>query len=527
LSEPAPAKNSPSMLRSSAIVSAMTMLSRVLGLCRDIVFARFFGAGGATDAFYIAFKVPNFLRRLFAEGAFAQAFVPVLSEYREKGSIEAVRHFIDRVAGCLGLSLILVVGLVVLASPAVAAIFGSGFLVNGEYEKFWQTSDLIRITFPYLFLISMAGFASSILNSYDRFAVPAVTPVLLNVCLIIAAAFVSPHIDKPVYALAWGVLVAGLVQLCFQLPFLARLGLLPRPKVDWRDSSVRKVLGLMAPAMFGVSISQINLTLDTILASFLVDRSITWLYFSDRLIELPLGVFGVGIATVVLPNLSRQFAQGGDKFSQTLDWAFRLILLIGVPAAIALIVIAKPVLYSLFHYGKMITLDIEMASMSLRAYALGLCAFMLIKVLASAYFSRQDMRTPVRIGVIAMVSNMFLNLVFVLPLLWIWNVGHVGLALATACSAFINAGLLYRGLRRDAVYKPEAAWARFAIQLLLSVAVMALVLATLVSMMPDFGGLNAFGRVWRLALLVGLGGFVYASCMLLCGLRLKHLRAPL
>ncbi len=512
------------LLKTSAVVSSMTMISRVLGLVRDILFARFIGAGGDADAFYMAFKIPNFLRRLFAEGAFAQSFVPVLSEYRQNGSIEAVKHFIDRVAGCLGVSLISLVVVVVIASPVVTAIFGSGFLVKGEMDKFWTTSELIRITFPYLLLVSLTGFAGSILNSYDRFAVPAITPVILNVALIVAAAFVAPNIDRPVYALAWSVLIAGVLQLLFQLPFLARLDLLPRPKIDWKDQAVVKVLRLMGPAIFGVSVSQINLTLDTILASFLTDRSITWLYFSDRLTELPLGVFGVAIATVILPNLSRQFASEDDGFSITLDWAMRMVLLIAVPSALALVIIAKPVLFTLFQYGEMSVFDIHMSSLSLRAYVLGLCAFMLIKVLASAYFSRQDTRTPVKVGVIAMVSNMGLNLLFVLPLLYLWNIGHVGLAMATTASAYLNAFLLYRGLVKRGIYSPTPGWLKFCLQLGAASGVMVGVLLLVLSTQLDYGTLAAGTRVLQLVVLVGAGVVTYVILLLAVGLRPSDLR---
>lgn len=524
LSKSTASKKRGGLLRSSAVVSSMTMLSRVLGLVRDILFARFIGAGGEAEAFYVAFKVPNFLRRLFAEGAFAQAFVPVLSEYREKGSVEAVRGFIDRIAGCLGISLISLVIVVVIASPLVTAIFGSGFLIKGESEKFWLTSDLLRITFPYLFLISMTGFAGSILNSYDRFAVPALTPVILNLVLIAAAAGFSAKLDQPVYALAWGVFVAGILQLCLQLPFLARLGLLPRPKVDWQDKAVRRVLKLMAPAMFGVSVSQINLTLDTVLATFLRDGSITWLYFSDRLIELPLGVFGVGIATVILPNLSRKFASNDEGYSQTLEWGLKVVLVVGLPAALALIVIAEPVLFTLFQYGKMEVGDISMASLSLRAYALGLCAFMLIKVLASAYFSRQDMRTPVKVGIIAMVANMVMNLAFVLPLLFFWNTGHVGLALATTCSATLNAGLLYRGLIKAKVYRPSAGWPRYIGQLLIANTVMVLVLSIAFSHQTAYADLSWLARSTQLGVLVVAGGGAYILALFCVGLRPSYFK---
>jgi len=499
------------------------MVSRVLGLIRDILFARFLGAEASADAFYVAFKIPNFLRRLFAEGAFAQAFVPVLSEYRQQGSQAAVRHFIDRIAGCLGSSLILISVIVVVAAPLVTAIFGMGFLLKNP-DKFDLTTDLLRITFPYIFLISLTGFAGSILNSYDKFAVPAFTPVLLNVVLIMAAAIVSPLMEQPVYALAWGVIVAGVLQLLFQVPFLIRLGLLPHPKVDWGDESVVKVLKLMAPAMFGVSVGQINLLFDTVLASFLPDGSITWLYFSDRLTELPLGVFGVGIATVVLPSLSRQFVSGTEKFSATLDWAIRMILLVGLPAALALMILAEAILYALFQYGEYLSIDVYMSSFSLRAYTLGLVAFMLIKVLASGYFSRQDTRTPVRIGIIAMVVNMGLNIVFVVPCHFLWQIGHAGLALATSISAFLNAGLLYRGLRNDKVYVPGAGWKRFYLQVLGANATMVAVLLFGLTLVGDLANMDVVERVSRVILLCFAGLLSYLVVLLLLGMRMRHLR---
>ncbi len=516
-------KKSPSLLKSSAVVSSMTMVSRVLGLLRDIVFAPLLGAGGSADAFFVAFKIPNFLRRLFAEGAFAQAFVPVLSEYRANGSTAAVRHFIDRVAGCLGVTLVGITAFVVVASPVVTSVFGAGFLLKYP-AQFDLTADLLRITFPYLLLISLTGFAGAILNSYDRFAVPAFTPVFLNVVLIIAAMFVSPLFDEPAFALAWGVLVAGVIQFAFQLPFLVRLGLLPHPKVDWSDESVNKVLKLMAPAMFGVSVSQINLMLDTILATFLPSGSISWLYFSDRLVELPLGVFGVGIATVILPKLSRLHAKGAEEFSDTLDWAIRMILLIALPAALALLVLAEPLLFTLFQYGKYLPEDVRMASLSLQAYALGLTAFMLIKVLVSGFFSRKDMKTPVKIGIIAMVANMGLNLAFVLPLHFVWQIGHVGLALATAASAFLNAGLLYRTLVKQGVYRGAPGWAVFALRGLGANLLMLGVLVGLAYVLPEFESLDWWARALNLSVYVAAGFFAYCLALIVSGLRPHHLK---
>ncbi|HAZ95440.1 MAG TPA: murein biosynthesis integral membrane protein MurJ, partial [Porticoccaceae bacterium] len=366
------------------------MLSRVMGLARDVVFARVIGADAFADVFFVAFKIPNFFRRLFAEGAFAQAFVPILGEYREKGSQAAVKELVNRVAGTLGITLLGVTLVIVVASPVMAAIFAPKWFFD-EPEKFAATADMLRITFPYLLFISMTGVAGGILNSYDRFAVPAFTPLLLNVTLITAALVAAPLFDQPAFALAWGVFTAGVVQLMFQLPFLQRIHMLPRPKVDWQDSGVRRILALMGPAIFGVSVSQINLLLDTMLATFLPTGSVSWLYYSDRLAELPLGVFAVAIATVILPNLSRHHAaKSVEAYSETLNWALKMVLVIAVPAAVALTLLAEPILVALFYYGDVMTArDMSMATLSLRAYSVGLVAFMLIKVLAPGFFARQ------------------------------------------------------------------------------------------------------------------------------------------
>jgi len=438
------------------------MLSRVLGLIRDVVVAGYFGASGASDAFFVAFKIPNFLRRLFAEGAFAQAFVPVLSEYRTQRDLSAVQALVNRTAGSLGSVLLLVTLIGSAGSPLLAMLFAPGFYLSGA-ESFDLAAQMLRITFPYLLLISLTAFAGSILNSYERFAVPAFTPVLLNLSLIGSAVYLSPLFDPPILAMAWGVFMAGAVQLAFQLPFLARIKLLPRPQSGWRDEGVQRILKLMLPALFGVSVAQINLLLDTVLASFLQQGSVSWLYYSDRLAELPLGVFGIAIATVILPSLSRKHAQSSsEKFSLMLDWALRMVMLIGVPASVALIVLAKPLLTTLFHYGAMTERDVEMASFSLQAYGLGLLAFMLIKVLAPGYFSRQDTKTPVKIAVVAMVANMAFNLALIGPL------AHAGLALATALSAFLNAGLLLKGLLKQGVFHFAPGWGRWLTQLVLA-----------------------------------------------------------
>ena len=515
----------PGLLRSSAVVGAMTMLSRVLGLVRDIVLAAFIGASANADAFFVAFKIPNFLRRLFAEGAFSQAFVPVLSEYRERGGEAAVRELLDRVAGVLGGTLLLLTSLTVLAAPLVAGLFAPGFL--DQPAKFALTADLIRVTFPYLLLISLTGLCGAVLNSYGRFAVPAVTPVFLNLSLIGAATVAAPWFAEPAFALAWGVFTAGVVQLLFQLPFLKRLELVPRPRWDTSHPGVRQILTLMVPALFGVSVSQINLLLDTVLASFLPTGSVSWLYYSDRLAELPLGVFGIAIATVILPSLSAdRAADRAERFTQTLDWAVRTVLLVAVPATVALLVLAEPILVTLFQYGELGPRDVAMASVSLRAYTLGICAFMLIKVLAPGFYARQDMVTPVRIGIGAMVANMVLNVAFVVPLVVYLELGHVGLALATSVAAYLNAGFLWRGLRRAGVSRFAPAWRPFLPRLLAATAAM---LLPLLWLSPPATAWLTWGwqqRALELGQLVAAGGGAYLVVLALAGVRPRDLRSP-
>jgi putative peptidoglycan lipid II flippase len=503
----------------------MTMLSRVLGLVRDIVIAAFVGASANADAFFVAFKIPNFLRRLFAEGAFAQAFVPVLADYKEEGSLVAVQALVDRVAGVLGGTLLFITSLTILAAPLVTAIFAPGFL--SQPEKYELTSQMIRVTFPYLMLISVTGFCGAILNSYGRFAVPAFTPVFLNLSLIFAATVAAPWFAEPVFALAWGVFFAGVIQLLFQLPFLYRLDLVPRPVWDTRHEGVRRILKLMVPALFGVSVSQINLLLDTVLASFLPTGSVSWLYYSDRLAELPLGVFGVAIATVILPNLSAHRAGSReDRFRVTLDWAVRLVLLIGVPAAVALVLLAEPILVTLFQYGALSSQDVYMASFSMRAYAMGLVAFMLVKVLAPGYYARKDTATPVKYGIVAMVANMVMNIAFVLPLMYYLDIGHLGLALATSAAAYLNTLLLWRGLLRRGIYEFQPGWFGWSLRLVLATAAMAAVVLWLSDDWREWLAWEWHHRALKMALVVVSGSVAYIGIHLLTGTRFTHLRSP-
>lgn len=514
--QPQPARRR-GLLGSGLIVSAMTFISRILGLLRDIVIATLIGAGGAADAFFVAFKIPNFLRRLFAEGAFNQAFIPVLAEYAEKKTKAEIRILINAVAGCLSLSLLGLTLLAMLAAPLLVWVFAPGFASDPAKQA--MTADLLRITFPYLLLISLTAFSGSILNTWNRFAIPAITPVFLNLSLIGCALFLTPLVGSAAEALAWGVLIAGMVQLAFQLPFLAHEGLLPLPRPRWKHEGVRRILRLMAPALFGVSVSQINLLLDTLLASFLTDGSVGWLYYADRLVELPLGVFGIAIATVILPALSRQHAAADTQhFAGLLDWAVRMVLLIGLPAAVALVLLAEPLLITLFQYGAMTAHDITMSARALQAYALGLLAFMLIKVLAPGYFARQNTRTPVRIGIKAMAANMVFNLIL------IWPLAHVGLALATTASAFLNAAWLAIGLRKEGVLHWSPGWGRYALQLLGALATMTGLLLWLSPASEVWLNWAIHERILRLGLLVVAGTAVYALLLLASGIRLKHLR---
>jgi putative peptidoglycan lipid II flippase len=510
------------LIKSTASVGSMTLLSRVLGLARDIVIARFFSASDAADAFFVAFKIPNFLRRLFAEGAFSLAFVPVLTEYRSNFSAAETRDLIDRVAGTLGTILLLLSALGVAASPLLIGVFAAGFL--DQPDKFELTADMLRITFPYILLISMTAMSGGILNTWKRFTVPAFTPVLLNLSLIGCAVYLSPRLELPITALAWGVLIAGIAQLLFQLPFLYREGLLPRPKWGWPHPGVQKIVKLMIPALFGSSVAQINLLFDTFIASFLVGGSVSWLYYADRLLEFPLGVFGIALATVVLPNLSEaHYRQGATHFNDTLRWAIQLSLLIAVPATFGLFLLAQPILATLFEYGAFTAGDSLMSALSLMAYSLGLPAFILIKILANGFYARQDTRTPVRIGIQSMFLNMALNVLFVVSML---NTGfvapHVGLALATSLAAYFNAFRLARELRREQFLGELQT---FSIPLLRILAACLAMAALIYFMTPTIEGWSDwrwYRRLGELAWLILPAILCYGILLWIMGFRRQH-----
>jgi putative peptidoglycan lipid II flippase len=503
------------LLRALATVSSMTLLSRILGYVRDFFIARIFGAGLATDAFFVAFRIPNLLRRLFAEGAFSQAFVPILAEVRNRESPEAARSLVDSVSTLLFLALLLTAAAGMVLAPLVVYVSAPGFAA--EPGKFALTVTMLRITFPYVVFISLVALAAGVLNTWSRFAVPAFTPVLLNVSFIAGAAFFTDRFDPPVLVLAWAVSVGGLLQLMLQLPFLAKIGMLPRWRLDLQHPGVRRVLRLMAPAVFGVSVSQVSLLINTIFASFLATGSVSWLYYADRLMEFPAGVLGAALGTILLPSLSKHHASGAaEAYSHLLDWGLRVTLLLALPAAAALAVLALPLIAALFHYGQFSAQDAWMTRDALVAYSLGLVGMILVKILAPGFYARQNVVTPVKIGLLTLAATQAMNFAFVGPF------KHAGLALAIGLGACLNALLLYLMLKKQNIYAPRPGWPLFALKVGAAVAVMATVLW--LSMGRAAAWLHA-GAGWKLGMLAGLvllGTYVYGACLFVFGFRLRH-----
>ncbi len=529
----------PSLLRSTLSFSGGTFVSRILGLAREVVFSRVFGVSAATDAFWVAFRIPNFMRRLFAEGSFATAFVPALTEVKEKGSPEDLRLMIARVSGTLGAVLLVITALGVFFAPQVTSLFAPGS--QDEPAKFALTSDLLRITFPFLLFVSLTAMAGAVLNTFHRFALPALTPVIMNLCMIAAALWWAPHFAVPVTSMAWAILIAGVLQLVVQLPMLARLGLLSWPRWGWRAPEVRKVMKLMVPTLFGSSVAQVNLLFDTLIATYLITGSQSWLTQSDRLLEFPLGMFGVALGTVILPSLARHHVNTDHAgFSKALDWGLRTTLLIAVPAMFGLVLLAGPLIATLLQHGAFTPHDTRMASLSLAALSLGLPAFALVKVLAPAFFARQDTRTPVRAGVSAMIANMVLNAVFLALLFMLWHQPgdldqgwlqglsrvpglHIALAMASALASYLNLWLLWHSLRREGIYQREPGWLRFSLRLACACAVMVAVLLAGLWLWPDWT-VGVWTRIGRLLFLVGAGGAAYVVVLLALGFRVRELR---
>ncbi|MFC3715235.1 murein biosynthesis integral membrane protein MurJ [Luteimonas soli] len=551
MSAPDPAAAAPKrtgLLRSTAVFSAMTFLSRISGLVRDQVYAAVFGAGPAMDAFVVAFRIPNFMRRLSAEGSFSMAFVPVLAEYKSLHGEAAVKELIDSVAGTLTAFLLVLTAAAVLLAPWIMPLFAPGF--GAETEQGRLAAEMLRITFPYALFISLASMAGGILNSYGRFAVPALSPVLMNLSMIAAALCLAPLLQSwgydPVLALAWGVFAAGILQLAFQLPLLAKLGLLPRPRWGVAHAGVRKIMKLMVPTLFGASVAQVNLLLNTIVASFLIGGSVTWLYYTDRLLEFPLGMFGVAIGTVILPHLSgRHASTDPEGFSKALDWGFRLCLLIGVPACLGLMLCAEPLIATLFQHGEFGARDTAMARLSLVAQATAVPAFLLVKVLAPAFYSRQDTKTPVKAAVASVIGNALFTVLLMAGLLMLTGIGreameasggrpfealgripgaHACLALAIALAGWLNAIQLWWYLRRAAVYTVQPGWRRFLRQLALAAIALVVVVVAVLWQWQDWTTWPWWERVWRLAVVVGAGAVAYVAALWLQGIRPRHLR---
>jgi putative peptidoglycan lipid II flippase len=507
------------LFKSSIHVSMATMISRVIGFARDVLFATFFGASAAYDAFVVAFKLPNFMRRLFGEGAFSQAFVPVLVGQKETLSEDDLRRFMGHVAMLLGLSLLVVVSLIELFAPQMIHLFAPGF--HATQARFEIAVRLLHWMAPYLFFIVMVAYASAILNSYKKFFIPAITPVILNGCFIVAVALGFWLHYNNIMVLAYAVLISGFLQ-CALLWFgLYRLGQLPKLSwYFWQDKAVRRILHLMVPALFGVSVAQIGLVIDNIFASYLPVGSITWLYYSDRLTYLPLGVIGVALSTVVLPHLSAQVSKKNpEDFSKTLVWAFEIIWFIGMPTAVGLIFLSGPIIFTLLYHGAFDAHSAVMTSYALMAYSSGLPGFMFIKVGAPGFYARQKMATVVRIAAMAVGINIILDAILFFPL------AHAGLALATALASTINAACLWGILIKQKVMIIKKENFLLIGKVFLASVAMGFCLYVLSGHWSGWLAETSFVRYLRLTGIICIGVIVYGGVSFLCGIRLKHFKS--
>jgi putative peptidoglycan lipid II flippase len=469
------------------------------------------GSSGVADAFFVAFRIPNFLRRIFGEGAFAQAFVPVFTELTERNTQEA-KQFVNSAAGLLALATLILTILGIIFAPALVALYAPGY--KDDPVQMATTVDALRYMFPYLFCISLVAMSAGVLNTLNRFAIPAVTPVLLNICLILAMWLLVPLMDSAASALAIGVLIAGIVQLLFQVPSLRKEGYLPKLAFDRSNPAVQKVFGLMLPAVFSVSVAQINMFVNTVLASFLVTGSVSWLYYSDRLMEFPVGVFGIALASVVLPSLSKEHVSGSaDSFSELMDWALRWVILIAVPATFALYLLATPLLSTIFLRNAFTTNDVEMSALALEAFSIGICGFIFVKVLAPGFFARQDTKTPMKIAIVSVLVNVVMSIILVRFM------QHTGLALAISIAAWVNSGLLFAVLEWRGIYKPQQGWFWFLLRVAIAVATMSSVLVLLGDSAETWYQWSLMQRVWHLLILVVSGGASYGAILLLLGVR--------
>jgi len=503
------------LIKTFASVGGMTTISRILGFIRDSIIARMFGVGIATDAFFVAFKIPNLLRRISAEGAFTQAFVPILAEYKTKKSKVEVNYLISKVATLLGIFLVLITFLGVFGAPWLIYISAPGFI--SDPEKFNLTVDLLQITFPYIFFISLVSMAGGVLNTYGKFAVPAFTPVWLNVSFIVAALYFSNFFEEPVRVLAWAVFFGGVLQLFFQIPFLKQIGCLPKINFDLKDKGVWRILKLMGPAILGVSIMQISLLINTIFASFLASGSVSWLYYADRLMEFPAGVLGVALSTILLPSLSKSFSKKKSKdYSDLINWGLKFGILLAVPAATALAILAIPLISTLFYYGAFTEKDILMTQYALTAYSVGLVGLILIKILAPAFYAQQNIKTPVKIALFTLFCTQFMNLIF------IGSLKHAGLALAIGLGACINAGLLFFHLKKGGLFKLSSGWSIFLSKVIFAAFIMALSLFYFKGTIELWMNYSAFSRFVHLIILIVFGGSVYFAILRLCKLDISE-----
>jgi putative peptidoglycan lipid II flippase len=523
------------LLRAVATVSGWTFLSRVLGFIRDMIIAKTFGAGLATDAFFVAFRLPNLLRRLFAEGAFSQAFVPILGEYKTRRGQAETKQLVERVAAVLTIALLVVTVIGIGAAPLLVYLSAPGFVSHAD--QFALTVHLLRVTFPYILFISLVALAAGILNTWQRFALPAFTPVMLNLSFIVGALFFAPYFDPPIMVLAWSLFVGGVLQLAIQVPALYRIGMLPWKKgprdevsvpdntpvaadhsirTAFRDDGVRRILRTMGPAILGVSVGQISLLLNTIIASFMVKGSVSWLYYADRLMEFPTALLGAALGTVLLPTLARHYADAdGEAFSKLLAWGVRLTLMLAAPAALALALLATPLIATLFQYGAFDTQDVIQTRNALIAYSVGLIGLILVRVLAPGFYARQNLATPVRIAIVTLVVTQCANVVFVFGL----NLQHVGLALAISLGACINAGLLFTMLRRRGIYLPQSGWLPFGLKISTALIAMGVVLWATSPSAEWWVTHGAMTRIAALTGLVCLGAGVYFGALFALGFR--------
>lgn len=502
------------LLKSLATVSGMTLFSRVLGFIRDAVLARIFGATGATDAFFVAFKLPNLLRRIFAEGAFSQAFVPVLADHKLQQDAEATRLFVAKVAGLLTLVLAVMTSIGILSAPWIVLATAPGF--SGDEDKFVLTTTLLRIMFPYILLISLTSFVGTILNTWNHFCVPAFSPAFLNLSMIGFALWAAPYFNPPVLALAWATIVGGILQLSYQIPYLKKIGMLVRPQFNFRDKGLWSVLRQMGPAIFGTSAGQISILINTLFASFLISGSVSWMYYADRLMEFPSGILAVALGTILLPSLSKSLAQNdNESYCRLIDWGMRLCFLLAVPAAVALGVLAKPLITVLFQYGQFSAFDTQMTQRALIAYSVGLVGLMMVKVLAPGFYARKDTKTPVKIAFVTLAFTQLMNVTLIDFL------KHAGLALSIALAACLNAILLYWQLCRKRLFQALPGWRLFFFRLTLAVGAMALTLIALLMFFPAWDQGSLASRLLRLITVCGVGATTYIAVLFLLGFRLK------